>query len=612
MIGRRKRGKTLRTIRQRDRTVPCPIAKVPEEVLLHIFDLVRAGGPHDVASLTLVHPSFYRLARDVQHRYVTIDLASRHGAAAAKKLDLIAKENLLPSIRELRVLRSTRTPDLDCLGRLTSMVPNMTALRSLRWDYNSIPTAVLAALPSLPLPVQLHVIIRDKIGRDPEARQLLAALAGCAALVSLTLDAIYVTADACLQLSQPLKQLLLTCPNLAHLSLDMEIPREGSALFPTPTYHGIGFTNGERPLRPLESLLMNGYPWGDRDALSRFADQSEGYPGAGAEMDYWADVFDWSALRRLEATSADIQALFANKLAPRLTALREVRFTAGWDARDGSMGSFLARVPSSLEVVSLPSLGSEMGGVPALARHAPTLRKLTVHQPEPRSNLDTWAEHIPSAAVLEELLATCPHLEEVGTDLLRGGGDWPRRELEVLGRCPRLRALELWFCFGDWAALGPLQPMLTASAAAELFAGLRRACPTLRELRVHSGHTPPRPRNVLVEVWWSDYSWDNATSFTCRVPEHGEAGAVAAGVAVTSPWLSVRLNARMQRIMKGEEKKEEVHADLIALRVALDGPLPHEEWERWTRGAWGEGPTGKKKGVRWAGRLRGLIRVWRR
>ncbi len=608
IISRRKRGKAPRTIRQRDPTVPCPIAKVPEEVILHIFALVQAGGPHDVASLALVHPRFYRPARDVQHRSVTIDLVNQHGAAA-KQLDLIAKENLLPSIRKLRVLRSSRIPDLDCLGRLTSMVPNMTALRSLHWEYNSIPTAVLAALPRLPLPVQLHVIIRDNIGRDPEARQLLAALSGCAALVSLTLDTIYVTADACLQLSKPLKQLLLTCPNLANLSLDMDIPRDGSALFPTPTYHGLGFANGERPLRPLESLLIHGYPWGERDPLGRFAQQSEGYPGAGAEMDYWADTFDWSALRRLEATSVDSQALLANTLAPRLTALREVRFTAGWDLRDGSLGAFLALVPSSLEAVGLPSLGSGVGGVAALARHASTLRKLTVRQPEPRSDPDAWAEHIPSTAVLEELLSTCPHLEELGIDLLRPGGDWPREELEVLGRFPRLRALELWFGFGDWSSLGPPQPALTASAAAELFASLRRACPTLRELRVHSGYPPPLPQNILAEVWWSSYPWENATSFACRVPEHGEAAAAVGGAAVTSPWLSVRLNERMQRILRGEERRKEVHADLLALRVALDGPLPYEEWERWTRDMEGEGRTGNKNGPSWSRRL---SRMWRR
>ena len=617
MISRRKRAKAPRTIRQRDPTVPCPIARVPEEVILHIFDLVRAGGPHDVASLALVHPRFYRPAREVQHRRVTIDLVNQHGAAA-KQLDLIAKESLLPAIRELRVRRSSRNPDLDCLGRLTSMLPSMTALRSLHWEYNSIPTAVLEALPRLPHPVQLHVVVRDKVGHDPEARQLLAALSGCGALVSLTLDTVYFRVADGLQLSQPLRQLLLTCPNLANLSLDMDIPRDGSVLFPAPTYHGLGLARSERPLRPLESLAIHAYPWGDQDPLGHFAHQSEGYPGAGAEMNHWAAAFDWSALRRLEATSADSQALLAHTLAPRLTALREVRFTAAWSPRDDPLGTFLARVPSLLEDVSLASLGyglgdlgyglGGLGGVAALARHAPTLRRLTVHQPEPHSNPDAWAWHIPSEAILEELLKTCPHLEELGTDLLRADGDWPRRELDVLGRFPRLRKLELWFGFGDWSALGPPHPALTALAAAELFAGLRRACPTLRELRVHSGHPPPLPWNILAEMW-SSYPVDNATSFTCRVPEHGEAAAAAGEGVVTSPMLSERLNARMQRILRGEETRKEVHADPITLRIALDGPLPDEEWGQWMRDVEAEGRAGNKKGRWWGGCL---SRTWRR
>src|SRR5947209_20033795 len=86
----RKKAKAPRTLRPHDPALPCPIAKISEDVILQIFELVHAASPHSAANLALVHPRFYRLARYVQHHCVDIALSTKY-EAAAKHLDLIEK-----------------------------------------------------------------------------------------------------------------------------------------------------------------------------------------------------------------------------------------------------------------------------------------------------------------------------------------------------------------------------------------------------------------------------------------------------------------------------------------------------------------------------------------
>ncbi|EON99938.1 hypothetical protein UCRPA7_4546 [Phaeoacremonium minimum UCRPA7] len=549
-----------------------------EDIVLNIFDFVQAASPRSAADLALVHPRFYRQARYVQHRRVAIDLDNKH-EVAAKRLNLIEKdEGFLPAIHELRVLSRYGKPDAQCLQRLAAMVPGMTGLRSVHWEYTPIPAALLESLTRLPFPVRLHVVVRDKKSRDPAARQLLARLTGCGVLASVTLEAAYLGAADCLELSRPLKQLLLTSPNLVDLSLDLHLPRQGCVGYAAPVeYPGLGFSSSERPLRPLESLTIHEYPWGEEEVQGRFAFHSQGYPGTGHEIDYWAANFNWSTLKRLEVTSPSTQVLFAITLAPMLTALREVRFTSARDSRGNSLETFFNSVPSILEDISVPSLDSI--GVVALARHAPSLRRLTVHQPE-ASSASAWEEHLLPEGALGELHKKAPHLEELGLDMLRVGGDWPRGQLDALARFCHLRVLELWFGFGDWKFSGPPQPALTASAAAQLFTDLRHSIPTLQRLRVHSGCPPPPGIGMLADSAF--YPEDNSASFDCRIPERDD-DAAAGEVAVTSFRLSPRLNARMQRILKGIEKREDVQGNLIALQVALDGPMQYADWGRWRK-----------------------------
>jgi len=164
-----------------------------------------------------------------------------------------------------------------------------------------MPDTVLESLPKLPFSVRLHVVFRDKSSRDPAARQLLAALAGCGVLVSTTLDAAYLNATDCLKLSRPLKQFLLTCPNLLNQSVDLHLPRKGCISYaPRPVeYQGLGFSGGESPLRPLEYLNIHEYPCGGGGNVRPLRLPLPRLSRPGPRDGLQAANFSWSTLQRL-------------------------------------------------------------------------------------------------------------------------------------------------------------------------------------------------------------------------------------------------------------------------------------------------------------------------
>lgn len=53
---------------------PCPISRLSDNIILHIFSFVQADSPHSMLNLALVHPHFYHHARYVQHYRVVFDL----------------------------------------------------------------------------------------------------------------------------------------------------------------------------------------------------------------------------------------------------------------------------------------------------------------------------------------------------------------------------------------------------------------------------------------------------------------------------------------------------------------------------------------------------------
>lgn len=379
-----------------------------------------------------------------------------------------------------------------------------------------------------------------------------------------------------MEVTQPLKKLLLSCPNLRKLSLNIDLPRQGCVMHHLPNqYCGLGLTNGERP-PPLEELQICNYPWG-RNSGGSLGLYSVGYPEAGLEMDYWANTFDWSRLCRL-----DTSVMFAHTLMRKLTALKHVRFARSWNPNRESTQQFFEQVPSTLESICIPTLGCV--GITAIARHGLGLRKLEIHQEE--LSYGKWKDGLITDQDLAALRDALPHLEELAIDVDRDGDDWPRNTLGIVAEFPRLQSLKLWFGLGEWM-VKPAEPYLTMASASELFRDLRRRSnnKSLRRLHVFSGCPPPlsESQGLLTEA--AEWPQDNSTSFVCEMAERDDD--VQQGLfSVICPKLSEELNNKMERVVRREEERSHAENNMIDFKVALDGPIRLPEWLNHRRGQW--------------------------
>lgn len=150
-------------------------------------------------------------------------------------------------------------------------------------------------------------------------------LQGCINLRSLELVHTFRDASTCLAATTPLKHILLSCPNLRRLKLDIGRPKVGCVSYGLLfEYCGIGFLQGERPLAALEDLELIDYPFGMPKPVVDPRYEIEwpfctGYPLAMQEKEYWADHFDWSRIKRLVVSSS-----LGMRLMPHLTSVREV------------------------------------------------------------------------------------------------------------------------------------------------------------------------------------------------------------------------------------------------------------------------------------------------
>lgn len=536
---------------------------LPDDVILQILDLLQDLSPKSVANFARVSSYFYHWARYVQHRHVSIDLDK---SDTVDRLDFISQTDLLRAIRMLEI-RTAGQPDPQCLSCLSDLLTRMTGLEDIRWEGPAVGETILQSLQKCPQ-VKFHACIIDNKGRDSQVRQLLADLAGSTVLSSIRLSAPYYRAEDCLEVTQPLKKLLLSCPNLRKLSIDIYQPRQGCVVFGPPSeYCGLGLSNGER-LPPLEELEVHDYPWGyNSGGLSAF--NGIGYPEMGHEMDYWANTFDWSQLCRLEDPSFRL----ADNLKLKLTALKHVRFTTSWGRNQLSMQQFFEQVPSTLESICVPALG--FVGIAAITRHGPELRKLEIHQKE-RSD-GKWKDDLITDRELVEIRDALPHLEELGIDVSRDGSDWPCSTLDILASFPQLRTLTLWFELGESESKRML-PHLTMATASDLFTDLRlrSSKKSLQRLHVYSGCPPPVGHGWSSETaYWPE---SNSTSFVCEMAERDDDAALGL-FSVKCPKLSKQLNDKAIRIVRGEEERSPAENNTINFRVALDGPMEVTEWK---------------------------------
>ena len=365
-------------------------------------------------------------------------------------------------------------------------------------------------------------------------------------------------------MTQPLKEVLLTCPNLRLLTLDIGQPRTGCVVYAPPSeYCGCGFVNGQRP-PALERLNLREYP---------FAwPYMHGYPGNGNEQNYWAEVFDWSRLKFLQVRDASLAIL----LMPKMKVLEEVVFESGfWDVE--KVQQFYNEVPVTLKAITVDNIKSI--STEGIVRHGAALRSLQVHQNEGyRKN---WSECVIDDESLIRIRNECPLIEDLRLDVARSG-EWPKKTLSIFASFPRLRSLTIWFELGMQVDRGVVEPRVTFSAVQMLFQYLREYAtsqpPQLQELCMHSG-SPPSIGIGFPDAlaFWPDY---NSMKFVCRLADRDDEAAQGK-LTCECPGLNVESN----RFLRGERRTEEKRSkeydftfESERLRVARDGPMSQSEW----------------------------------
>ncbi|KAI1412536.1 hypothetical protein F5Y13DRAFT_162904 [Hypoxylon sp. FL1857] len=527
------------------------------EILAIIADLLQDTSPSTIPSLALVCSNYYRVARYAQHRHVVLD-----NTKGTQMLEYIEKSGIPEAIRHLEV-RDKATDAL--ISKLCKVIPKMTGLKHVTWSTSGIPVQVLQRLQKRPS-ITLHTMIYHYHGRcQPD---ILESLQANKNLVSLQVDITYHNAEECRLWAQLLKGVLLSCPNLRKLKIDLSLPRGGCVMYGLPAeYCGFSFAPGER-LPALEELDLREYPFGvpslkDSPQLRFYRPYSQGYPLKVPERDYWADNFDWSRLTRL--TTPDVQ--FALKIMPYLTSLKE--FSCSNNHKD--LKTFYKQVPSSLETITVPNV--ESIGLGNLLRHRSGLKKLTIHQEE--NYKADWRQAAIDAKTLIEIRDNCPHIEELGLDISRDG-EWPYEILDILAGFRSLRFLKIWFELGIADARNPVQPYVRYSAVKSLFKYLREHAPgqtsQLVKLEIVSGCPPPLGYGLpSMSAFWPSH---NSSSFICALSERDDE-AERGVFSVSCPKLSPEENEDLQRV--GDDGKEDLYSpfcDNEAFRIARLGPTP--------------------------------------
>lgn len=585
------------------------LAQLPDDVLLLVFSFIDDIELCTVASLC---SALYEKARRVQHHKVHIHLDKRKQARG--RLDVLARNLLLPAVRVLEVSGSSNThqgegegneDEDEILTRLADMLLSMTGLRDLHWctavpspgdwHWRMSPPIPRALLNHVPTHTRLHTSVAALEEPHDQVRAFLAQLVDNQNLFSLSVRVAFKDEHVCRPTMRALKQVLLSCPRLARIPLlyvgPPIHPPCGIASWPESgaPYCGLGLSGGERP-PALEELGVADYPWGREPTvalLNAHAMYCTGYPEKGNELQYWAENFDWSRLRRLY----DIPSYLALGIAPKLTALKEVVFDQRFDRR-WDRTAFLEQIPTALELLTIPSWSDVSKKLGPITRHGVALRKLTIHYLEP-----SWtADSLVTNADLVGLRDGLPHLAELAVDISRDktGNAWPYSTLDIIASFPCLRSVQLWFELGIDNPTPPM-PYITVSTIRQLFTYLRKRNRNIQRLELCSG----------APSTWSYYGrppWEeqNSIRLVCEVSLR-DVDAADGFVRVTCPDFSTEMNAELSRLAKenrGGKRGLAEDATRLLLEVALDGPLTLDEWKAWI----------KLTQVRWEARQEALRR----
>ncbi|KAN0089653.1 hypothetical protein V8E51_019913 [Hyaloscypha variabilis] len=568
------------------------LAQLPDDVVLLVLTFVEESDLRTIASLSSL---LYEHARHVQHHTMYIDLDKHRKAQGL--LDILACNLLLPAVRVLEVrdsndrkINQEGREEGELLSRLTNMLPRMTGLRDLHWQIprpsmhdSSWPMSApipRAFLNHIPMSTRLHTSVAALDEPHDLARAFLVQLVDNQNLFSLSVEIAFIDELLCRTTTRILKQVLLSCPRLARLPL-LSIgppfrrgdPWDGPGM--VAPYCGLGFSGGERP-PALEELCMTYYPWGVEPTPGRALPvlYSLGYPEKNSEVWYWAEMFDWSKLRRMSY----IPSILALEIAPKLTALEEFdyteKFALCWSERE--LTTFLEQIPTGLEVLSVPRWSNASNNPNPITRHGTSLRNLKIHHKEP------WmVDSLMTYADLTTLCNGLPRLAELALDIRRDETkhSWPYSTLDIIAMFPNLRSVKLWFELRD-ERFAPPMPYVTVSETHHLFAYLRERNKKIQHLDLCSG----APNGWS---WDGEPSWatQNSIHLVCEVSiQNGDA---ADGFArVTCPNFSTDMNLELGRLAKKTRRgKRGVAEDAtrLLLEVALDGPLTFEEWLGWNK-----------------------------
>ncbi|KAH8667043.1 hypothetical protein BX600DRAFT_436414 [Xylariales sp. PMI_506] len=188
-------------------------------------------------------------------------------------------------------------------------------------------------------------------------------------------------------------------------------------------------------------------------------------------------------------------------------------------------------------------------------RFGTSLKVLRVHQPE-----KSWSGRYHgfiSAPELVQLSNGLIHLEELAIDVAReqDSDEWPYPMLDAIAGFKSVRSVEIWLPLGGDPPART--PSLTVTSARLLFNYLRARTENLQRAIFHSGAPP----------YWHEQdekSWAARNSITLMCDR-----AFDYGIMEDSPD-KVR-----------EDEPARMQCNMIALKVALDGPLTKDEWDTW-------------------------------
>ncbi|KAI1390342.1 uncharacterized protein F4822DRAFT_233353 [Hypoxylon trugodes] len=537
------------------------------EVIAMIADLLHDTSPHTISSLALVCSNYYSIARYTQNRELLLEnVKGNPHPSSTTRLAYIEKTATFGAVRRLEVRNDK---DEIFLPRLCRLIPKMTGLTDVVWSKTEVPERIVELLRERPS-IHLHAeVINHSPARDPEIIDRLQANEN---LVSLNLEIIYRVSKEGLRWSRPFKHVVLSCPNLRKLRLDICRPQPHYGLICSTSSNedragGFGFVNGER-LPALEELDIINYPFGI-------------YEDYTYETSYWADNFDWSRLLHLATNNTEL----ILKVAPHLTSLKEFHSSYA----SGLTMIFLNQVPSALESIAISRPEGVNGSkslLEAVLVHRQSLKRLTIHQKE--DYYGRWEKLAIDIETLTKIRDGCPHIEELGLDLYRDDG-WPYKALRILASFPRLCHLKLYFQLGIADEDNPTEPYVTFSAAGKLFRYLQQQSIDklikIQTLEIKSGF-PPSPfyNDKRINPLWHN---DNSSNFICTLSDrHDAVGKEIFSVRCTN--LNREQNEYLRKVERGEEDSDCPYSNVEAFRVARDGPTPY--WQSGRTRNWRASP----------------------